>query len=367
MLIINDTHLGVHRTGGTTPLSYAMLDNYTMDCFEQLLDQAEADPDKKVLINGDLFDGFVVSNNVLVRAFEAIQSRMVDGRISCVTLSRGNHDISKNSEKLSSFDVLGHMLQAACNGFDSGYVAVEVITEPTKIRWDEGNGGVGIVLPHLQNQDLFDVAIDDICADPRPFLFVHANYDNGFAEEADHSLNLSKQQAQRLNEAGVRHIIFAHEHQQRQEAFGVVVVGNQFPTSVSDCLNNSTKRMLQIVGSEIHSLDTWEEKGSYMEVDWHKLGTVPNEINFMRVKGEATAEEAADVLAAVSALRKTHNAFVITNAVEVDGRSMDVSALEAVENVQRFDVLHFLKDNLTPEQAAAVDAIVATRKETEDV
>lgn len=356
MLTINDLHLGVHRTGGTTPLSYALLSNYAHDCFGQLIALVEQDED--LLINGDLFDGFVISNNDLVRTFNTILDAFRLGRIRKVILSRGNHDISKNTEKLSSFDVLGSMLTAAL-----GIERVHVVIEHEVVTTDAGEVWV---LPHLPNQDLFSLALDDIAGDPRPYLFVHANFDNGFAEEADHSLNMSKVQAERLNRAGVKSIIFGHEHQQRQESSGVFVVGNQFPTSIADCLGNNQKRALHVNQHSMLTIATWEDKGSYMEVDWNKLGTVPAEVEFLRVKGEATAEQAADVLAAVSALRKSHNAFVITNAVEVDGRSMDVSALEAVENVQRFDVLTFLKDNLDPAQRAAVDAIVATRKETED-
>lgn len=356
MLTLNDLHIGPHRTGGTTPISYALLSNYAHDCFAQLLDLAE--PDEDVLVNGDLFDGFVISNNDLVRAFNTVLDAFRLGKIRKLILSRGNHDISKNSEKLSSFDVFGSMLTAAL-----GVERVIVVIDYEQVITDAGPVWI---LPHLPNQELFNLALDDIGKNPRPYLFVHANFDNGFAEEADHSLNMSKVQAERLHRAGVKSIIFGHEHQQRQEASGVFVVGNQFPTSISDCLGNSMKRALRVEQHSMTTITTWEDRGSYMEVDWTKLSTVPPEIEFIRVKGEATAEQAADVLAAVSTLRKSHNAFVITNAVEVDGRSMDVSALEAVENVQRFDVLTFLKDNLTPEQQGAVDAIVATRKETED-
>jgi metallophosphoesterase superfamily enzyme len=359
MIVINDIHLDPHRTGGTTPLSFAMLVNYTHDCFEQLLDVVGEQPEgqRDLLVNGDLFDGFTVSNNVMSRTFEALNQRLGSGVIERLYLSRGNHDISKNSEKLSSFDLLGELLTAAHG------IKVIVITDYEVVVT---SAGPVWVLPHLPNQDLFDAAIEDICANPRPYLFVHANYDNGFAEEADHSLNVSKVQAEKLRSAGVKSLVFGHEHQPRQEANGVFVVGNQFPTSISDCLGNSEKRMLLVTPESMTTMATWEDKGSYTEVDWHKLGTVSPDVSFIRVKGEATAEQAADVLAAVSSLRKSHNAYVITNAVEVDGRSMDVSALEAVENVQRFDVITFLKDNLTAEQAAAVDAIVATRKETED-
>lgn len=343
MLVINDVHLGVNRSGGTTPLTHATLLDYTHVEFEKLLDLYSAD--REVLINGDLFDGFLVSNSVLLRTYAAIRDRLEGANIHTLYLARGNHDVSKDSTKLSSFDLLGALL------LDAYPSRVCVLTEPTIIGWGTRENEFGLVVPHAPNQDIFDMWIDDAIREPQPWLFVHANYDNGFAAEADHSLNMTKEQCAALKDAGTRHIVFGHEHQQGERPNGVVIIGNQFPTSVSDCLGNDSKRALVITnGDELSEITTWVDTGSYYECEWSKLDQIPEGAQFVRIKGEATDEQASTVIEAISTLRKKHGAFVITNAVIVNGRALDVSALDAVGAVQAFDVKEFLFDNLSPAQ-----------------
>jgi hypothetical protein len=342
MLALNDQHLGVNRSGGTTPVTYATLLEYTHERFDSALDIPTQDG--CVLLNGDTFDGFLVSNAVLLRTYSAICALLESGAIRTLFLARGNHDVSRDSTKLSSFDLLGALLT------DSYPQRVVVITEPTLIAWGENELDQGWVVPHASNQDIHDLWLEQVRNDPVPFAFLHANYSNGFAVESDHSLNVTKEQCAALEAAGFKHIIFGHEHVQNTHPNGVLITGNQWPTSISDCLNNTHKRALQIDGGVIREHVTWEDKGSYFEVDWAKLDQIPGTAQFVRVKGEATDEQAAAVLEGISQLRKKHSAFVISNAVVVNGRSLDVSSLEAIEQVQQFDVLEFLYSNLSGEQ-----------------
>lgn len=339
MIFINDIHIAPNRTGGTTPLTHATLNEYVHQQFEKLLDLPNGDG--AVIIGGDLFDGYLVPNAALLRTYSAIGQRLTRGHIKTLALSRGNHDLSKDTTKLSSFDLLGALL------LDSYPEQVTVITEPTMTYWE---GAYGWVIPHAPNQDIHDMWIDLVVAEPTPFVFLHCNYDSGFAAESDHSLNVTKEQCASLEAAGVQKILFAHEHQQGTRPNGVIIVGNQICTSVSDCLGNSYKRALRFDGAKISEIKTWEDKGSYFECDWSKLDQIPETAQFVRVKGEATDEQAAAVLEGISKLRKKHSAFVITNAVVVNGRALDVSAFDAVEQVQQFDVTEFLFANLKPEQ-----------------
>jgi DNA repair exonuclease SbcCD nuclease subunit len=342
MLVLNDTHTDPNRTGGTTPLTHATLREYVHENFEKQLDIGS--PDGCVLINGDLNDGFTISNAAVLRVYTAICARLESGAIKTLFLGRGNHDIARDTSKLSSFDLLGALLVEAYPQ------RVIVITEPTLIGWGAHPANQGWVVPHAPNQDIFDLWIDQVRDDPVPFVFVHCNYANGFAAESDHSLNLSQEQCEALEAAGFKHIIFGHEHQQGTRPNGVIIVGNQVPTSVSDCLGNSYKRALQISEGKISEVVTWTDKGSYFECDWAKLDQIPQDAQFVRIRGEATDEQASTVLEAISTLRKRHSAFVITNAVIVNGRSLDVSSMEAVEQVQTFDVLEFLYSNLSGDQ-----------------
>jgi hypothetical protein len=353
VLVINDTHCGVNRSGGTTPTTYAMLTEYVQEKFECLLDIGSADG--CVLLNGDAFDGFLVSNAVLLRTYSAICARLESGAIKTFFLARGNHDIARDTTKLSSFDLLGALL------VDAYPQRVVVINEPTLIAWSEHEQDQGWVIPHAPNQDIEDMWIEQARNEPASFMFVHANYDNHFAAESDHSLNITQEQCAALEAAGFKHIIFGHEHVQGVRPNGVIIVGNQICTSVSDCLGNEYKRALQIDDGRISEVVTWTDKGSYFEVDWSRLDQLPEDAQFVRVKGDASDEQAAAVLEAISALRKRHSAFVITNAVVVNGRALDVSAIEAVEQVQQFDVTEFLFDNLTAEQVAYLRPMLKER------
>lgn len=350
MLVINDTHIGTSRAGGTTPVSRALLSAYAL---QQLDDLFEHDHDGVVLINGDLLDGFLVDNRTLQQTFQTLRRRAE--QLQRLYLARGNHDVSKDSTKLSSFDLLGFMLLEALPD------KVTVITEPARINWP---GGAGVVLPHAANQDLFELWMEQAeqMADGAQFLFVHANFDNAFAVEADHSLNVSSSQAARLHQT-FRYIVFGHEHQARQhKANGVLVLGNQFPTSISDCLGNDSKSALQLHGNVVRPVETWNAQGSYYQCDWSMTHMVPEGVQFIRLVGEASDEQASEVLEAVSRLRKAHNAFVIGNAVTINGRALDASANDALEEVQKFSVLEFICQHMTDSQAERLRTMAAKRE-----
>lgn len=350
MLVINDTHIGIARAGGTTPISRALLGSYTLQQFDNLFTHNH---DGYVLINGDLLDGFMIDNRTLQLVFQILRHHA--DNLEQLYLARGNHDVSKDSTKLSSFDLLCFMLQQASPS------RVTVITEPTRIEWP---GGAGVVLPHAANQDLFDLwmAQAEEMAAGAQFLFVHANYDNNFAAEADHSLNVSAEQAAELHRT-FRFVVFGHEHQASQhKGNGVLVVGNQFPTSISDCLGNDRKKALQLHGNVIHEVETWTAQGSYYECQWTQTHMVPEGSQFVRLVGEASDEQASEVLEAVSRLRKAHDAFVISNAVTINGRALDTSANDALEEVQKFSVLDFICEHMTEPQAETLRTLAAKRE-----
>lgn len=337
LTVISDSHLGVNRTGGTTKESFLALKEYTQRQFKELLYRVPQGND--LLINGDLFDSFNVSNDTVLFAFRELGA-WLERSGQMLYLARGNHDTSKDSTKMSSFDML-------CSLLDHVSDRVYSITEPH--GFDYAGGATITVLPHAPNQDIFNLWIEDQCKTHIPgrhYLFVHANFDNNFAVESDHSLNVSREQIKQLTDAGFEAIIFAHEHQQRQDG-RAIIVGNQFPTSVSDCLGNRSKRLLHINASgEMEFEDTWQDAGSYYEADWKRPFDVPECAQFVRLTGEATADEAASVIAAHSALRKKHQAFVITNSVKIDGQVLDTEALKAIEEVSDYSVTDFLLNHL---------------------
>lgn len=318
----NDWHLGAIRTGGTTPYSSWQMRCSLPERAAELLAQIDAD----FVFNGDLFDTAQVPNSDLLRTLEVFATWLKKGHH--LYLGRANHDVNKNSTILSSFDLFGNLVKRLAPD------QVTVVTEPTAIPAHNA-----YMIPHLPNQDIFNEALKAV--PPCKWLFVHANYDNQFAVEADHSLNLSKEQAEALP---VERIIFGHEHQGRTELGGkVVVVGNQFPTSVADCLGNDVKNMLKIEGDKLHFIQTWDASKGFSTPDWRHLDEDSDEHAFVRVEGTATAEEATNVISAISRFRSRSAAFVVTNAVTIDGVSTDEEAIRAsLSEAKGFDVIEAL-------------------------
>lgn len=110
------------------------------------------------------------------------------------------------------------------------------------------------IVCHLPNQALFDDAIESLFPLPDlAYVCLHCNYDNHFAQQSDHSLNLSAEVAQRFAQQHT-HLIFAHEHQQRDFSH-VHIIGNQIPSSIADCLGNTSKRLWKITLSSLFQLN----------------------------------------------------------------------------------------------------------------
>lgn len=267
-----------------------------------------------------------------------------------MTLVAGNHDWNPRGDKLSSFHFLAALL---LHGHEERVCYVD---HTNGLHWiDDGVHA----LPHMPNQDLFDLELERAERTKGKYLLLHANYDNNFAVESDHSLNVSPDQAQRLIDAGW-HLIFAHEHQYRAPAKGITIVGNQIPTSIADCLGNDDKRYIEITPDGINQVTCWQRDPVYIDTDWRHLDKGFDGIQFIRVSGNAKAEETDQVLTNIASLRKRHPAFVISNAVRIEGMAgMDELASLNLEQVQAYDVLGALLEELTPEEAEAVRGLLA--------
>jgi DNA repair exonuclease SbcCD nuclease subunit len=300
-----------------------------------MLEQINGD----LLINGDLFDGPDIPRSDLLEAVRMF-SAWIERDVGDLFLANGNHDVDRNSTRLSSFQFFAQLL---CGLYPE---RVAHITEGTYLDQHDA-----YVLPHVPNQDLANLELAKV--PPCRALFVHMNYDNQFAVEMDHSLNLSKEVAEQLP---VEYIIFGHEHQARTELGGkVVIVGNQISSSISDCLGPAQKYRLELAPSGLKFHQTWDAEGTFSQQDWRDL---EDEGQFVRVTGTATAEEADKVVSALGRFRREAAALVITNAVKIEG-VVDGEALQmSHEDVTSFNVMEALREYLGPVDAAEVDQIM---------
>lgn len=337
LTVFNDTHIGTIRTAGTTPMSAYAMRQYLLSTFEQQLMSVY----NSLLINGDLFD----KENIPMSDLGTVLGMLIEWisqKRGHLYLSAGNHDLPKNSSNHSSFQFLGRLLTSMFPDW------VTYIEQPTSIA-----GGC-YVIPHLANQDLLNAALEQVpeCK----VLFVHTNYDNNFAAQADQSLNISRQQAE---ECKAEYIVFGHEHQTRKALGGKVLIpGNQIPSSVADCLNCTDNKKFMVV-LDATATPYMVEVGQlpYEEMDWRALKH--SEAKFIRVSGEAVPDQGAEVAQAISRYRSQSQAFVVANSVTMLSSESDVEKFaESLDSVQSFDVMGALLEFLTPEEGKVVKEVM---------
>lgn len=353
-LIVNDIHAGPTRAGGTTLASAAALRTYLQDEFRQLI---MAHLDKDLVVNGDLLDTFTIDVRELLQVYQTLVQWLHAGE-GRLFLIRGNHDASAKGQKISSFEFL-------CNILLSQFPDHVDVTHG-KLRH---LFGAAWAIGHSDNQDLFDMELEKAVEqiDGPGTLFLHCNYDNHFAEESDHSLNLSEEAARRLTDKGVQ-LVLGHEHQKRvikQPGANILIAGNQFPSSVSDCLAHGAAQKdgrkyahLLSEDGEITPIETWSRVGTFIEADWTELDEVEGG-RFIRVTGTASAESAARVISNISKLRQKSTAFVVSNAVKISsGGSFDELGELAADAVTKFNVKEALFAELTAEEVRVIEEVL---------
>lgn len=154
-------------------------------------------------------------------------------------------------------------------------------------------------------------------------------------------------------------------------AGNVVITGNQWPTSVADCLTHGEaqkdgKKFAHLIetiedfGTETTNVTlrnierpTWDAATDFAELDWRDLQST--DARFVRVTGTAEAGEAADMVNAIARYRNKSEAFVITNGVKVGGiAGVEEMSTLSVERLQSVDVLKSLCEKLEPHEAKRV-------------
>lgn len=327
--ILNDVHIGAIRSGGTTPSTALALRKKLLDDFQKLLPVAH-----DLMILGDLFDKANIPLTDVLETYKILVEWLECNPENILYNVAGNHDLSGSSNVLSSFQFLGALLK---HSYPSRYVHIE---EPKEIPY-------GYVIPHLRNQDLFDLALDQ--APAGKVLFVHANFESPFAQHSDQSLNFTREQVEKA-----KLVVCAHEHQARSLK-NVEIPGNQIASSVSDWLGAKTKRFLSLDKTGFYYTECARNFDEFIVQDWQDLEDTGH--IFVRVEGSATAEQASEVVNAINRFRKTSAALVITNAVKIISENSEVDFESTLSEVQGFNVMDALKSFLTAEELKIIESL----------
>lgn len=349
--ILNDLHIGVKRSAGTTPESAQALRVNLLAALRNLLSKATND----VVVLGDLFDEFTVDTWDALNTFHAFADWLSSGE-GHLTLVRGNHDWSPKADRISSFDLLAPLLERM---FPS---RVMVVREGATSINDEV-----IVVPHMPNQDLFDMELDKAMGVAGGcYLLTHCNVlPPACHGQRDHSLNIDEVRAKQLTQRFT--ILNAHEHQHvfHDIGLGIHCLGNQVPSSVADCLAkgraqaDGVKYLFSLSDAGVERVPVWDAKQGFVQVDWRELDQLVQACSFIRVTGTAKAEEAARVVDSISSYRGKSSAFVITNAVAVEGQAgVEEAAAATFESLTTFDVLEALLAELNEEESKVISDLM---------
>jgi hypothetical protein len=216
----------------------------------------------------------------------------------------GNHDLSKNTTTMSSFDFLGQVISLlmAPN--------ISLITEPMVIEKHNL-----VMIPHLSNQEIFDKALSDY-SNKDHTLITHCNYDSFFALEKDHSLNLTPEQAKKFKQ-----VISGHEHAIRHVK-NVYMLGSFVPCNVKEAATPKRTHIFDAATGEIEAIQSLSQDriGAYSEIHYSELQNpgVNAAAWFIKIIGSVTAAEAPLILTQIADFRKKSTAYMIQNATVVE-------------------------------------------------
>lgn len=337
--ITTDWHLGVKRVTGTTAASQEALKTYLRTELEAQLD------DRDHLICGDLFSDFTV-DAVEVLSTYGIFDKWLTKYGRNLALVRGNHDYHESAGKISSFDLLGAILSSQ---FPKQVTVANSITE-----WKQF-----LLVPHLPNNEILNLEVSSLSDVSGKIFVFHTNVDNPFAAETQHSLNLTLEQVKQIVSQGNK-VLCGHEHQFRSLVEGnCLILGNSAPSSVADCVGNSTKLFAVADGLDVVLHHHLQIPNIFAEVRWTDLDSLNLDGKlFIRVVGDAVNAQAADVMDAIHKFRQRSSAFVITNAVKIEGIAEIESLPETFEAATKFDVMDFVYRQLDSAEAEIIRKIV---------
>lgn len=287
------------------------------------------------MILGDLFDTATVPAADLLETYYFLNRWLAADETRKLYNVAGNHDMNKVSNVLSSFQLLGRLLT---NIYPTRYVQIE---EPLLTPH-------GYVIPHVRNQELFDLELSRVpeCKT----LFLHCNYNNNFAAQSDQSLNISTVQAENLP---VSTIVIAHEHHTRKHG-KVLLPGNQIASSIADWLPATDKFYAVITDGAVELVRAAARDEQYVTYDWKAIEETSKP--FIRITGTAETEELGAALSAINRYRASSGALVIGNAVlSKKDESIAESFTTSLESVQRFSIVDALRKILTAEEFKVVE------------
>lgn len=221
--LIGDVHLGRKFRNKDIPLDKRGVREQILKLrFQQYVDLAikliKSGKYNFVVQLGDLFDSFAVSYEDLLFAYEQL-SKFNQNNITCYILA-GNHDLSKDTSRVSALSMLKKML---------GDVCVHIVTEDYQVIHDNLNNEQHVLIPYNHE--------DDSRKNLRPFRiiagcksYIYGHFDEPFPVEWQQQFT---------------HVYTGHIHKPREEG-NITIVGSILPLTFAEDANNSFMRTVTL-------------------------------------------------------------------------------------------------------------------------
>jgi DNA repair exonuclease SbcCD nuclease subunit len=309
-----DPHIGLNNTANVTQTSLQRLKQAHSKNLNDLLTEYKPESSLAFCL-GDLFDQYSNSEAVIQEASSIMQHTDI--------VLAGNHDISNRRDRLSSLELLQE--------FYGDRIMVGTWGEPSVFQLTVGST-LFVFVPHVSNQELFEKALTEAASlttgsGKYNVLCLHCNYDLGFEDLQDTTLNLTNDRAKELL-SNFHHVFMGHEHAPAEYFSGrLTVIGNTYPTSFADISN---KRIL-VYDTETGQYESLPTVSGEMLLWQGKLSELPEPVtaSFLDLEDDLPR---GDAFKAVGKLFKLPTIFAIRLASPGQGeRDPLVPSIESME------------------------------------
>ena len=281
ILIYTDPHQGLTLGANTTMKSRQRMKQSLNNTLRHVvLDRCNNPKVTAKVCAGDFYHKYQNPEEVILDSVPYAQATDV--------ILGGNHDVTNDKDKFGSLELL--------NKFMPDKIVMPVFNECVSRVWVTEGNALWFV-PHHSSKDLFEKSLEHVhkgaaerTALRLNILFLHCNYDSGYATQ-DTELNLTSERAKKLLEK-FDYIVIGHDHHFKTDFDGrVIVLGSIHPTCFSDA---GKHYVMEIDGADIKFHETWA--GQVLTVDVNDLHTVdPTTTHFVKVTGFAEPTKLVDL------------------------------------------------------------------------
>lgn len=329
IVIMSDPHLGTNRGANTTVASRQHLKQALFKQLDNHLSTYNG-PEVTKIIAGDLFDKDTNDEAAILQGLQVMRK--------CDVILAGNHDLPNRANKVSTVQLLDEL--SGCDG-------TVVIPPVGGVRIEQGSAKCGTnitLIPHHATQQLFDEAIQAAINNPIGGLVItHCNFDSDRATHDDASLNITREQAQALLDAGYEYILNGHEHNHSSHLGGRFVnLGNTHPTSMGDI---SDKYLWVYTHGKLEKHLIWGKGIGYNLIElsgepaeWPQ--PISNSETFVDLVGTIAPEHGPELAEYVTRWFDCESRLMVRNRV---GYTTDILVSEASQS----SVIHNLEDQIS--------------------